>query len=187
VTVSVSPDLEGRPAPFCALCGRPMEADQEWCLECGAARTIIARPPDWRVPLLVVALTLLLIAGGLVFAISQLSDNAGRVTVINETSAQRTSTLAVWQPGEDGYTVLLAAAPSQSTARSAAIKLQAADLSGVGILAVAQHPQMRYRGPWLIFSGRYPTYALAHVAAVAAVRRGQSHAVAALVQRPGQG
>jgi hypothetical protein len=164
-----------------------MEADQEWCLECGAARTIIARSPDWRVPVLVVGVVLALIAAGLVFGISQLSDNAGRVTVINQTTAQRTSTLATWQPGEDGYTVLLAAEPSRARARREASRLQAAELSGVGVLQKAQHPEMRFSGPWLVFSGRYPTYALARGAARAAVRRGQTHAVAALVQRPGQG
>jgi predicted nucleic acid-binding Zn ribbon protein len=35
----------------CLVCGGPLEEDQEWCLECGAARTVIHRPPDWRVGL----------------------------------------------------------------------------------------------------------------------------------------
>jgi hypothetical protein len=26
-----------------------MASDQEWCLECGVARTAIQAPPDWRV------------------------------------------------------------------------------------------------------------------------------------------
>lgn len=35
----------------CLVCGGPLAEDQEWCLECGAARTVIHRPPDWRVGL----------------------------------------------------------------------------------------------------------------------------------------
>lgn len=35
----------------CRRCGTPLAADQEWCLECGAARTLLRAPPDWRGPL----------------------------------------------------------------------------------------------------------------------------------------
>jgi hypothetical protein len=34
--------------------------DQEWCLECGVARTEIDAPPDWRIG---VAIVLAVIAG----------------------------------------------------------------------------------------------------------------------------
>ena len=44
--------LEGREeSPRCLVCGAPLADDQEWCLECGAARTVIHSPPDWRVGL----------------------------------------------------------------------------------------------------------------------------------------
>ncbi len=33
----------------CLVCGAVLLEDQEWCLECGAARTVIHAPPDWRV------------------------------------------------------------------------------------------------------------------------------------------
>ncbi len=185
--MSVPPDLTGRPAPFCALCGARMEVDQEWCLQCGAARTVIARPPDWRVPLLVIGAVVLIIAGVLVFAVSQLTHNAGKVTVVDTTVAATNATLATWPPGLDGYTVLLSAAASQTAARRTATRLSAARVSDVGVLAVAQHPQMRFKGPWLVFSGRYPTYALAKAAAGREVSRGQARAIPALVQQPGGG
>ena len=38
----------------CQACGVSMAEDQEWCLECGVARTVIERPPDWRVGLIIV-------------------------------------------------------------------------------------------------------------------------------------
>jgi hypothetical protein len=31
-----------------------MACDQEWCLECGVARTSIQAPPDWRLGVAIV-------------------------------------------------------------------------------------------------------------------------------------
>lgn len=36
-------------AERCAACGAGLARDQEWCVECGAARTQIPPPPDWRI------------------------------------------------------------------------------------------------------------------------------------------
>jgi hypothetical protein len=38
----------------CASCGSWLAEDQEWCVECGAARTAIPRPPDWRIGVAIV-------------------------------------------------------------------------------------------------------------------------------------
>ncbi len=38
----------------CPACGGGLAADQEWCLECGAAVTQIHAPPDWRIGLAIV-------------------------------------------------------------------------------------------------------------------------------------
>ncbi len=38
----------------CQSCGAAMAADQEWCLECGVARTAIQAPPDWRLGIAIV-------------------------------------------------------------------------------------------------------------------------------------
>ncbi len=186
MSVAVPPEVTGQPAPFCALCGRPMEPDQEWCLDCGAARTVIAPAPDWRVPILVIGTVVLIIAGLLVFAVSRL-DSAGQVTVIKTTAAGQTATVGAWQPGLDGYTVILASEPSQAAARSEATRLVADHVAAVGVLNTSQHPQLRAKGAWEVFSGRYPSYALAKAAAARATKHGQPQAVPALVQRPGQG
>jgi hypothetical protein len=187
VSVAVPPDVPGQPAPFCALCGRPMQADQEWCLECGAARTVIARPPDWRVPILVIGAVVLLIAGLLVFAISELGGNRPRITVVTTVAARPTSTIGTWQTGLDGYTVLLAAEPSRATAEGEATRLLAGHVRAVGVLKVSQHPQVRFKGPWLVYTGRYPSFADAEAAAGRIARHGQPLAKPALVQRAGQG
>lgn len=171
---------------FCSLCGRPLAPDQEWCLECGAARTVIARPPDWRIPVLVAALTVLVIVGVLALVLSQLSTGTGRLEVLGAAAAPARSTpaLAGWPPGLDGYTVILAQAPSQAAARRRGDALLA-HLSGVGVLDTVQHPEMKPPGAWEIFDGRYPSYPAALAAAQALRRRGQPGARPSLVQHPG--
>lgn len=48
---SPAPD-PARPAIACARCGAEVQGDQSWCVECGlAARTRLARAPNWRTPL----------------------------------------------------------------------------------------------------------------------------------------
>ena len=46
----------------CPACGAPLAADQEWCLECGAARTNIHPPPDWRAGVAIVLGVIALVA-----------------------------------------------------------------------------------------------------------------------------
>jgi hypothetical protein len=40
----------------CEACGGELAQDQEWCLDCGAARTLLRAAPDWRIPAAIVAL-----------------------------------------------------------------------------------------------------------------------------------
>ncbi len=42
------------PGEDCPACGAAMASDQEWCLECGVARTVIQAPPDWRLGVAIV-------------------------------------------------------------------------------------------------------------------------------------
>lgn len=46
----------------CRACGAWLAEDQEWCLECGAARTRIEPPPDWRIGLAIVAAAIAVVA-----------------------------------------------------------------------------------------------------------------------------
>lgn len=62
----------------CAACGAPLEPDQEWCLECGAARTALHPPPDWRVPVAVVAVVAGIVLVAVLIALVNLSIQAGR-------------------------------------------------------------------------------------------------------------
>ena len=165
-----------------------MASDQEWCLECGAARTIIAAAPDWRIPLLLIGVVVALLAGGFAFALTQLDTTTPQVTVAATAAAQRPATPAIgsWPPGLDGYTVILARRGSRADADRVARAL-AGQHPGIGVLSTREHPQMRPTRGWEVYDGRYPSYALAQAAAGRAARGGQRQARPALVQRPGQG
>jgi hypothetical protein len=52
----------------CSSCGAWLAEDQEWCLECGAARTRIQPAPDWRIGAAIVIGVLALIAAIVVIA-----------------------------------------------------------------------------------------------------------------------
>ncbi len=62
----------------CPLCGTPLQADQEWCLGCGAAaRTRLAAPTNWKAPMLGLALVVALALGALAAALVSLTGPSG--------------------------------------------------------------------------------------------------------------
>ncbi len=63
----------------CSGCGASLAEDQEWCLECGAARTLLRTPPDWRIPVAIVGVVVALVLIGLVIALVSLSIQANHV------------------------------------------------------------------------------------------------------------
>ena len=77
---SVDPAQAARPVvdAACPLCGTPLQADQEWCLGCGAAaRTRLAAPANWKAPILALALVVALALGALAAALVSLTEPAG--------------------------------------------------------------------------------------------------------------
>jgi hypothetical protein len=61
---------------LCAQCGAELADDQEWCLECGGARTMIHRAPDWRVPVVVIGIVVASAIAVLVVALLNTSSNS---------------------------------------------------------------------------------------------------------------
>ncbi len=57
----------------CLRCGAALAPDQEWCVDCGAARTLIHRAPDWRVPVVVVGVVIALVLVAFLVALTNLS------------------------------------------------------------------------------------------------------------------
>ena len=52
--VQAQPEKVPASAESCPGCGAALVEDQEWCLECGVARTAIEAPPDWRLGVAIV-------------------------------------------------------------------------------------------------------------------------------------
>jgi hypothetical protein len=71
--------LSGEPAAErCPLCGAQLRREQEWCLKCGAAaRTRLAAAPNWRAPLVTLAVIGVLALGVLAAALVKLAGDSG--------------------------------------------------------------------------------------------------------------
>ena len=192
----------------CAQCGAPLPEDQEWCLECGTARTLIHRAPDWRIAVgLILAAALIL--GGVLVAMSGLSGHQDRVAAaaVNQTTARRASTtpdpasqaratakprrvappppnpIASWAVGLGGWTVILGTDSSRAAADISAHQLLPT-AKRVGVLYSSEHRSLT-PGLWVVFSGRYPTEPAAAAAAAGLQRAGLPTAHAHMVAPPG--
>ena len=70
----------------CPRCGARLSAEQEWCLDCGAAvGTRIAEPRGWRASLAVVGVLLALALVAVILAIVELAGPAETVTEVPQT------------------------------------------------------------------------------------------------------
>jgi len=70
----------------CPRCDAHLSAEQDWCLECGAAvGTRIAEPRGWRVPILVVGSLLALALIAAILALVELAGPAEQVTEVPQT------------------------------------------------------------------------------------------------------
>ncbi len=107
----------GPPAERCPLCGAALRGDQEWCLHCGAAaRTRLAATPDWKAPLVTLAVIAALALGILAAALVKLAGDSGPAP------SPRTTTVTSAGPAPAAPTTAATAAlpPSSSTAGSPA-------------------------------------------------------------------
>jgi len=179
-------------ADRCANCGGGLEPDQEWCLECGTARTIVHRPPDPRIGVAIIAAVLLAVLVGLAIVLLNLSTNANRQLGATSSAPRSVSrpaappapaALAGWPVGLSGWTVVLGRSRSPTKAFALARRLAASGLP-VGVLDSTQHPHLQ-AGYHVVFSGRYPDKAGALTAAAGLRGRGQPQALAREVARPG--
>jgi hypothetical protein len=158
-----------------------MLSDQEWCLECGAARTVIATTPRWGLAVGAIACVVVLVAGSFLLAVMKLSRSAGQ-QIVEVRQPKPTNGLATWPPGSDGYTVLLKYTVGRTAAEDAARALPFKD---VGVLATSQHPGIKPTNVFYVFVGRFATLQEAQKERDVLSRSGQPEARASLVQRPG--
>jgi hypothetical protein len=76
-----------------------MAREQDWCLECGnAATTRVLPPPSWRLPALVVLVSLALLGAVVAVTIDAVSDDAERA--VDEPAAATTATSARGAPAQ---------------------------------------------------------------------------------------
>lgn len=61
-------------AERCRACDAELAVDQEWCLECGAARTLLRAVPAWRAPAAIVAAVLAVLLVAILIALAALSS-----------------------------------------------------------------------------------------------------------------
>jgi hypothetical protein len=87
--------------------------------------------------------------------------------------------------GLSGWTVVLATSTTEAEAEATAQEIASSGIQ-VGVLDSSQHPRLK-PGQWLVFTGRYPTEAVAEQAVAALQPIGHPQAVARLVGRPGDG
>lgn len=178
----------------CARCAAELVPDQEWCLECGSARTVILRPPDPRIGVALAGGVALAALIALAIVLLNLSTAANRELPAGSARSTSTSSGAVagahpaariadWPVGLSGWTVVLGRARDQATATAVARRLGAGGLS-TGVLNSSEHPRLQ-AGYFVVFSGRYPTKPAAQAAAASLRARGQPQALARQVARPG--
>jgi RNA polymerase subunit RPABC4/transcription elongation factor Spt4 len=86
MTEAVSPPPATERA--CPRCGAALAADQEWCLNCGAAvGARVAPTPRWRGPVAIVGVLLALVCAALVLALVELSGDPQPVAKATPTPA----------------------------------------------------------------------------------------------------
>jgi hypothetical protein len=169
----------------CSHCGAELADGQEWCLECGSARTLIHPAPDWRIGLAIVGGVVAVAVLVFVLVLSSVSAG-GSGTPAAATVANRNTPASGgvpgWPVGLGGWTVELAAGADRATAVARARRI-AADGVQTGVLDSTLHPALR-PGRWIVFSGRYPTKSQAAAAATQLRSLGQPHARPLLVGSP---
>jgi hypothetical protein len=119
----LNPGTASRPAvETCPLCATPLSPDQDWCLRCGAAaRTRLAATPNWKAPILVVAVVAVLALGVLAAALVKLAGGSSAATapvvtttITAATAPAATAPAATTTPG--GATTTPGVAGAQGTA-----------------------------------------------------------------------
>ena len=107
-SVETPPPPTPPPTPVerrCPRCGARLSAEQEWCLECGAAvGTRVAEPRGWRTSVAVVGVLLALALIAVVLAIFELSRDAEGVqeVAVTPTPAPSVVPSATPTPGAEG-------------------------------------------------------------------------------------
>jgi len=91
-TAAPAPEAPPPPAPTpfrCPRCQTQLQPEQDWCLNCGtAARTAIAATPNWKLPLVLLAIAAVVCAIACAWAFVELTNNDDAVKAATQTQQQ---------------------------------------------------------------------------------------------------
>jgi type IV secretory pathway VirB10-like protein len=77
----------------CPQCQSPLTTDQEWCLNCGAAvGARVVRSPNWKLPLAVAALIIVLCGAALAFALVEVFGGDDSTSLVSNPTTTTTPT-----------------------------------------------------------------------------------------------
>jgi hypothetical protein len=112
------------PGEACPLCGAPLHAEQEWCLNCGAAaRTRLAASPAWKAPivsiLVVLVLALGVLAGSLVKLAGGSTPAATQTTTVTAPATTQSQLPSTTTPPTTPTTTTTTTGPDSTTPGSA--------------------------------------------------------------------
>jgi RNA polymerase subunit RPABC4/transcription elongation factor Spt4 len=176
---SGAPEDVGRQR-YCPHCHAQLAEDQEWCVECGTATTVIHGTPNWWVPVAVVTVVVVIAVAGFIVLLNSLSGGSSTGTA--KQASAHTAGLTViseWPGGLSGWTVVLAHTHSEARAYAAATRVARTGVSA-GVID-SSHQPLWIPGYWVVFSGRFSTQSAAKAAATALLKSGHPGAHAKLV------
>jgi len=141
----------------------PLAGGETFCLQCGTRLVPEPEPrQSWAMPGVIIAVIALIAIVGVVIALDQVESEAEReatkpaiVVERPQPSGGAPTGIATWPAGTSAYTVALAEAPDETTARARATAAARGGTS-VGVLDSDDYPTLD-PGSWLIFSGRFET------------------------------
>jgi hypothetical protein len=116
----------------CPRCASAIAPEQDWCLACGApARTRLAPTPNWRAPIAVAAILVLLAGFALSLAFVRLTKETPAPVTVTTTPGQAATAApaaatAPAEPGDGTTQRVVAPPPATDTQQSATAAQRAA-------------------------------------------------------------
>ena len=143
--------------PSCPACNTPLDGDEIFCLQCGTRLVPEPEPEQsWTVPAVIIGAIALLAVGAVFFALQRVESDAEREAAEPAevvTGRDGGPRVAEWPAGKSAYTVVLAQAPNETTARTQATAALDADVPA-GVLESDRYPTLE-PGTWVVFAGRF--------------------------------